>query len=149
MNSHEIRWNLNNYWQNKDKIKQLTDEIEELITNDGVGCQHLTDMPVGSRKHGSVVDKLVDKVDYIRGLESELERLVRVNNAITQIYATLNEINITILELRYFLTSEPMDVRQRKYNWNQIAELLNYSEDGVRKMDQKIVLKIQNKLLST
>jgi hypothetical protein len=144
MNTNEIRWRLHNYYTDSKKIEQLKLDLKEYRLRDGVKAQMLSDMPKGDGI--SSEDRLISRIDYIRDLESELDSLMRVKRAIDSIYLYLKDPQLSIIEMRYFITPEINDIRQRKYNWKEIADEVKYSEDYCKEIDGKVVFQIQNKI---
>jgi hypothetical protein len=145
MNANEVRWKLHNYHTDIKRIQQLKDDLKEYRLMDGIGAQIISDMP-SSHNNTSIVEKMGDRIDYIRNLENELDSLMRVKRAIDYVYLYLKEPARTIIEMRYFLFPKPEDIRQRKYNWAEIAVETNYSEAYCKEVDCKVVLQIQNKV---
>lgn len=156
MNNNEIRWKLHNYYTDIKIMEQLKSDLKEYRLMDGIKAQVITDMPVcysSSSKIESVLEKeythkgdKLELMEYIKALEEELDGMMKMKRAIDSVYLYLQEPKRTIIEMRYFLLSNPADVRQRKYNWLQIAEEVNYSEDYCKEIDCKVILQIQNKI---
>jgi hypothetical protein len=145
MTTNEVRWKLHSYYADKERIENLKNDLKEYRLMDGVGAQIITDMPT-SHSNSSVVERMGERIEYIREMENELDRLMRIKRSIDQIYMYLKEPARTIVEMRYFLLHNPNDVRQRKYNWIEIAAEVNYSEAYCKEIDCKVILQIQNKL---
>lgn len=146
MNANEIRWNLHNYDKLKDEIKALKGDIATYRLMDGVRPKIITDMPT-IHSTESAIEKIIDRLDYVESLKNELDQNIRLLRAINSIYFRLEEPKRTIIEMRYFITPMKDDVRQRKYNWAEIAEEVGYTEQYCREIDCKIILQISNKIL--
>jgi DNA-directed RNA polymerase specialized sigma subunit len=146
MNCNEVRWKLHNYHTDIKRIDQLKEDLKEYRLMDNVKAQVITDMPMGSHNNNASTDKIVDRLDYIQELESELDSLMRTNRAIDSVYLYLREPQRSIIEMRYFLFRNPQDIRQCKYNWLEIAEEVNYSEVYCKKIDSKVIFQIQSKI---
>jgi hypothetical protein len=144
MNTNEIRFYLHNYEKLKKEISALSDSLKEYRLMDGVKPRVITDMPRGNA--ATLEDAILNRLEYISGLETEIDGKMRILNAINGVYFYLKEPARTIIEMRYFLLRNPNDVRRQKYNWQEIAAEVNYSEQSCRRVDQKVVLKIMNKL---
>lgn len=146
MNANTVRWKLHNYYADLKRIEQLKNDLREYRLMDGVGAQVITDMPT-CHSNASVVERICERLDYIRELENELDDYMRVKRAIDSVYMYLQEPARTIIEMRYFIMPCPEDVRQRKYSWQEIAKEVKYSEAYCKEIDSKVVLQILNKLV--
>jgi len=145
MKTNEVRWKLHNYYTDMKKIEQLKDDLKEYRLMDGIGAQVINDMPT-SHSTSSSVEKAGDRVDYVREMENELDRFMRIKRAIDDIYGYLKEPHRTIIEMRYFIMPKPLDIRQQKFNWQEIADEVKYSEAYCKEIDCNVVLQIQNRL---
>lgn len=146
MNTNEIRFYLHNYEKLKDDIRALSDSLREYRLMDGVKPKIITDMPICHSGESTIETVIISRLDYIIKLEGEIDGKMRVLNAINGVYFYLKEPARTILEMRYFITPLINDVRRPKYNWKEIADEVNYSEDWCKEIDCKIVLQILNKM---
>jgi hypothetical protein len=145
LNTNGVRWKLHNYYTDEKLIEQLKEDLKEYRLMDGIKAQIITDMPT-SHSNTSIVERIGDKIDYIRSMENDLDGLMRVKRAIDYVYMYLKEPARSIIEMRYFITPQPQDIRQRKYNWAEIATEVNYSEDYCKEIDCKVILQIQTKI---
>jgi hypothetical protein len=114
---------------------------------DGVKPKVITGMPI-CHSETSVVESLVaNRMDYVTGLEKKIDGKMRILNAINSVYFYLKEPARTIIEMRYFLLRNPNDIRRQKYNWQEIADEIGYTEIYCKKIDGKVIFNIQLKLL--
>ena len=148
MNTNEIRFYLHNYEKLKSEIQVLSDSLKEYRLMDGVKSQQITDMPICHSGTSVIESIVVNRFDYIKDLEEEIDSKMRVLNAINAVYFYLKEPARSIIEMRYFLYKNPGDVRHEKYNWQEIAEHMGYSENHCMKIDWKVINKIQYKMLN-
>ena len=146
MTTNEIRFYLHNYDKLKSEIQALSESLKEYRLMDGVKPKIITDMPICHTGESIVESLIVKRLDYVSGLEAEIDSKMRVLNAINAVYFYLKEPIRTIIEMRYFLLRNPDDVRRQKYNWQEIAEEVHYSEQSCRRIDQKVVTQILSKL---
>lgn len=144
MNTNEVRWKLHNYHTDSKKINELKLDLKEYRLMDGVKAQVLSNMPRGESIDAD--DKVISRIEYIRELENELDQLMRIKRAIDSIYLYLKDPQLSIIEMRYFITPEINDIRQRKYNWKEIAEETKYTEAYCKEIDGQVVLQIQSKI---
>jgi hypothetical protein len=148
MNTNEIRFYLHNYNKLKNEIQALSDSLKEYRLMDGMKASIITDMPI-CHSGASAVESLVDKrLEYVSELEAEIDSKMRILNAINAVYFYLKEPARTIIEMRYFLLRNPNDIRRQKYNWQEIAAETNYTEVYCKKIDGKVILNIQLKLMT-
>lgn len=157
MDALTVRWHLHNYHSNKDMIIRLKSELVEYRLMDGVKAQIITGMPISYSPQSKIElvltteydykGNMYELFDYIKQLEAELDKLMRIDLAITKIYATLKEPARSIIEMRYFIKPQTQDVRQRKYNWQEIANEVERTELNCRKIDCRVVRQIQVKIL--
>ncbi|HEY5585693.1 MAG TPA: hypothetical protein VIK78_14555 [Ruminiclostridium sp.] len=159
MNSLTVRWKLHNYYNDLKMIEQLKDDLKEYRLMDGVKALVVTDMP-GCHSTTSKVESVLTEnykykneelelPEYIKSLENELDSLMRIKRAIDNVYLYLREPARTIIEMRYFITPQPLDVRQRKYNWAEIGDEIHMSEDRCKHIDCDVIRQIQNKTLDS
>lgn len=147
MNTNEVRFYLHNYEKLKSEIQVLSDSLKEYRLMDGVKSKQITDMPICHSGTSVIESIVVNRFDYIKDLEEEIDSKMRVLNAINAVYFYLKEPARSIIEMRYFLYKNPGDVRREKYNWQEIADIINYSLDYCMEIDGKVIRKIQYKML--
>jgi DNA-directed RNA polymerase specialized sigma subunit len=147
MNTNEIRFYLHNYEKLKNEIQALSDSLKEYRLMDGIKAKIITNMPICHSGESMVESIVVNRLDYVTGLEDEIDSKMRILNAINGVYFYLKEPARTIIEMRYFLQRKSEDVRKIKYNWQEIADEVNYTEIYCKKIDGRVILKIQNKLM--
>lgn len=114
---------------------------------DGVRAQTITDMPTSHNTVSVIEDIVCNRDEYVTKLEAEIDSKMRVLNAINSVYFYLKEPARSVIELRYFVVSNPRDIRRKKYNWQEIAEKLNYSEFRVKQIDCQIIRQILYKFM--
>jgi hypothetical protein len=85
-------------------------------------------------------------MEYIAKLDLELNRLTSINREIESVFTHLKEPIRSIIEMRYFITPQPNDVRQRKYNWAEIAVEVGKTECNCWKIDERIIRIIQGRI---
>jgi hypothetical protein len=156
MSSNEVRWNLYNFYVNKLKIGKLKSELEEYRLFDGVKAQVISKTPIcrtGESKQESVLfseyrykGECLNLMEYIAKLDLELNRLTSINREIESVFTHLKEPIRSIIEMRYFITPQPNDVRQRKYNWAEIAVEVGKTECNCWKIDERIIRIIQGRI---
>lgn len=147
MNTNEIRFYLHSYDKLKDEIQSLSDSLKEYRLMDGVKPKIITDMPIYHSETSIVESVIINRLDYISELETKIDSKMRVLNAINTVYFYLKEPTRTIIEMRYFLLRNPKDIRRQKYNWQEIAAEVNYTEIYCKKIDGRVISRIQLKLL--
>lgn len=146
MNANTVRWELHNYHTNAKVIEQIKDDLREYRLMDGIKAQVITDMPL-THSNASKTEKIgITRAEYISKLEDKLDSMMRVKMAIDSVYLYLKEPHRSIIEMRYFILSSPNDVRQRKYNWQEIAIEVKYCEAYCKEIDANVILQIQNKI---
>ena len=148
-NTNEVRFYLHNYDKLKNEIKALSDSLKEYRLMDGVGAQILTGMPTAHNNASVIESTVAGREEYVRNLENEIDSKMRILNAINSVYFYLKEPARTIIEMRYFLLRNPNDIRSIKYNWKEIAEEVQYSEDYCKEIDGRVIRRIQDKLINT
>lgn len=139
---------MHNYDRLKQEIRNLKESLEEYrkMNISGLKAQVITDMPICRSGESKTESMAITRVDYIKSLEDEIDSKMRIVRAIESVYFYLHEPHRSIIEMRYFIMPNPQDIRQRKYNWIEIAAEVNYSEDWCKEIDCKIILQIMNKL---
>jgi DNA-directed RNA polymerase specialized sigma subunit len=111
----------------------------------GIKAQVITGMPTSHSSTSQVEEMAMKRVLYIKDLEEEIDSKMRLYNAINSIYFYLKEPARQIIELRYIT----VPIGRRKYNWQEIAEMVGYSEKVCYNIDGKIIRSIQRKLLDS
>jgi len=148
MTTNEIRFYLHSYGKLKSEIQALSDSLREYRLMDGVKPKVITNMPICHSETSVIESIVINRFDYIADLEKEIDSKMRVLNAINSVYFYLKEPARTIIEMRYFLLRNPKDVRQIKYNWQEIAIEVNYSEDRVKHIDCEVIRRMQQKIFT-
>ena len=158
MNNNEIRWKLHNYYTDIKIMEQLKSDLKEYRLMDGIKAQIISDMPICHSGTSSKIESVLEKdyihkgdklelMEYVKALEDQLDSMMRLKRAIDSVYLYLKEPVRTIIEMRYFLLSNPQDVRQRKYSWMEISIEVDRNEDYCRALDCRVIRQIQNKIL--
>lgn len=145
MTTNEIRFYLHNYDNLKTEIQELSDSLKEYKITDisGIKAQVITDMPVCHSNKSKTESQACTRIEHISNIISELKLKKRLLNSINDVYFRLIDPKITIFELRYFV----IPIGRPKYNWLEISKYVGESEDNCKKIDARIILKIQLKYL--
>jgi len=143
MNTNEIRFYLHNYEKLKKEIQALSDSLREYRLMDGIRPKVINGMPISHSENSIVETVVINRFDYIKDLENEIDGKMRILNAINAVYFYLKEPARSIIEMRYFLLRNPDDIREQKYNWQDIADEVNYSEQHCKNIDCEVIRRIQ------
>jgi hypothetical protein len=149
LTTNEIRFYLHGYDNLKREIKNLREALEEYRKMDisGIRATAITDEPRAHNNMSRTEQMAITRLEYIKGLENELDSKTRLLTAINSVYFYLKEPARTIIEMRYFITPMINDVRRPKYSWFEISCEVDKSEDYCKEIDCKVISKIQEKLI--
>jgi DNA-directed RNA polymerase specialized sigma subunit len=141
MNTNEIRFYLHNYDRLKSEIKNLQEALGQYrkMNVSGIKAQEITGMPICHFNISKTELMAMTRLDYIKDLEDETDSKLRLVRAINSVYFYLREPHRSIIEMRYFI----VPTGRRKANWAEIAREVNLTEVNCKKIDKRIVLKIQ------
>lgn len=129
-----------------ERLEQESAFILDLLSGlaDTIGAQRLTGMPRGGGP-GDPVSDAVEDMDRRR--EMYQRELDRKNKAIEKWMRLYREVQALI---DAHLTNQQAEIVEMRYrngwSWPQIASAISYSETGVRKQEQRALMKISRRI---
>jgi DNA-directed RNA polymerase sigma subunit (sigma70/sigma32) len=141
LNTNEIRFYLHNYDNLEKEINHLSAQLAEYrhMNISGIKAQVISDMPIHHSNTSRTESMALSRLECIQDLENEIDSKMRLFRAINSVYYYLKEPVKSIIEMRYM--EEPQG--RAKYTWAEIAGRLNITEKYCRKIDCKVIRKIQ------
>ena len=141
MTTNEIRFYLHNFHKLESEIQELTNSLKEcrLVNISGIKAQVITDMPLCHSNTSKTESQACARIERIGNIMYELKLKKRLLDSINFIYFRLKDPKTTIFELRYFV----VPIGRPRYNWLEISKYVGESEDNCKKIDERIILKIQ------